>query len=268
MLVERFPSSIVTSLAAFGILCLAGLAEAAQQRAIDSNTDEVLIGRIYQKDSNLQHLLFNFRRTASRSGDEIQVTRTYTYPDGRTAAIEKAIYRDGKLSSHELEEKQIDAHGQAEVHGDAWEGGGQISFSYSKDSETHTDVEDLKAGTVVNDDIVPYTLAHWDELMQGKKVSLQFIVIPRTETVGFELVKSGETTWKGKPAVIIEMVPASFFVRLVVDPMYLTVVKNTHRVVKYEGRVTPKIKENGEWTDLDAVMVFPGNARARDPQQN
>jgi hypothetical protein len=44
---------------------------------------------------------------------------------------------------------------------------------------------------------------------------------------------------------------------LVVDPVYFTVVKENRRVVKYEGRVTPKIEANGEWQDLDAVMVFP-----------
>lgn len=255
-MLNKFSSSVVC-LAAFGVLCLSGLAGAGQEHPIGSHADEVLIGKIYQKDSNLQHLLFNFRRTARHSGNEIYVTRTYTYPDGRTAAIEKATYHDDRLVSYQLLEKQIDAHGQAEIHGDAWKGRGRISFRYVKNGETYTDVEDLEASTVVNDDIGPYMLAHWDELMQGKAVFLRYIVIPRTQTVGFNLVKSDEATWKGKPAVIIKMVPASFLVRLVVDPVFFTVVKDSRHVVKYEGRTTPKIKENGEWKDLDAVMVFP-----------
>jgi hypothetical protein len=53
------------------------------------------------------------------------------------------------------------------------------------------------------------------------------------------------------------MIPSSFFARLVVDPIYSTVQKDARQVVKYEGRITPKIKESGEWKDLDAVMVFP-----------
>jgi hypothetical protein len=267
-MLNKISSSVVVSLAAFGVLCLSGPAGAGQEHPIGSYADEVLLGKIYQRDSNLQHLLFNFRRTASRSGNEIYVTRTYTYPDGRTAAIEKATYRDDRLVSYRLMEKQIVAHGQAEIHGDAWKGRGRISFRYVKNGETYTDVEDLEASTVVNDNIVSYMLAHWDELMEGKEVYFRYIVIARTQTVGFNLVKSGEATWKGKPAVIIKMVPSSFFVRLVVDPMYFTVEKDSHHVVKYEGRTTPKIKENGEWKDLDAVMVFPGSAKERESQQN
>ncbi len=93
--------------------------------------------------------------------------------------------------------------------------------------------------------------------MRGKEIYLRYVVIPRTQTVGFNLVKSGETTWKGQPAVIIEMVPSSFFIRLVVEPMYFTMEKATRRVVRFEGLTTPKIKENGEWEYLDGVMIFP-----------
>jgi hypothetical protein len=256
-MLNKILGSVVVSLAALGLLCLPGPAGADQKHPMGSDAEEVLIGKIYQKDSNLQHLLFKFRRTASHSGDETYVTRTYTYPDGRTAAIEKVTYRDGRLVSFRLMEKQIDAHGRAEIHGDAWKGSGRISFRYVKNGETYTDVEDLEASTVVNDDIVPYMQAHWDELMQGKEVYLRYIVIPRTQTVGFNLVKSDDATWKGKPAVIIKMVPAGFLVRLVVDPVFFTAEKDSHHVVKYEGRTTPKIQENGEWKDLDAVMVFP-----------
>lgn len=238
------------------LLCLSGTTGAEQARVDGSHTDEVLIGKIYQKDSNLQHLLFNFRRTASRVGNKIHVTRTYTHPDGRTAAVEKAIYDNHRLISYTLIEKQIAAHGRAEIHGDARAGSGKISFRYEKDGETYTNVEDLEAATVVNDNIVPYLQAHWDELMQGGEVSLRYIVIPRTRTVGFNMIKSGETTWQGEPAVIIKMIPSSWFISLVVDPVYFTVEKDNRQVVKYEGRVTPKIEENGEWQDLDAVMVF------------
>lgn len=241
---------------AFALFCLYKPAGAEQARIDGRHMDEVLIGKIYEKDSNLQDLLFNFRRTARRAGDLIHVTRTYAYPGGRTAAIEKATYNDHRLVSYTLIEKQIGARGRAEIQGDAQAGSGKISFRYEKDGETYTNVEDLASATVVNDNIVPYLRAHWDELMQGKEVESHYIVIPRTRTVGFNLIKSGETTWHGKPAVIIKMLPSSWFISLVVDPVYFTVVKDNRQVVKYEGRVTPKIEENGEWQDLDAVMLF------------
>jgi hypothetical protein len=261
-MLDKVLNPLAVAVTAFAIIILSGLVGADQKQPAPSgsNAGQVLLGKIYQKGSNLQRLLFNFRKTQFRSGNEIYVTRTYTYPDGRTAAIEKATYQNGSLLAYRLIEEQINAYGKAEIQGDAWKGKGRISFKYVKDDETYTNVEDLEASTVVNDNIVSYMLGYWDTLMHGEEVFLRYIVIPRTQTVGFNLVKSGESTWRGKPAVIIKMEPASFFIRLVVDPVYFTVDKDTHHVVKYEGRVTPKIKAHGEWTDLDAVMVFPKKA--------
>jgi hypothetical protein len=45
--------------------------------------------------------------------------------------------------------------------------------------------------------------------------------------------------------------------------MYFTVEKDSHRVVKYEGIVTPKVKKNGEWTNLEAVMVLQRTPRVQ-----
>lgn len=249
----RIPSPAAAMLVMF----LFSVSDGAEQARVDvSHVDQALTGKIYQQDSNLQDLLFNFRRTASHEGSRVLVTRIYTYPDGRTAAIEKVTYDNRRLVSYTLIEKQIDAHGRAEIQGDARAGTGRISFSYEKDGETYTNVEDLEVATVVNDNIVPYLHAHWDELMQGREVYLRYLVIPRTRTVGFNMIKSGETTWQGKPAVIIKMSPSNWFISLVVDPVYFTVKTDNRRVVRYEGRVTPKIEENGEWKDLDAVTVF------------
>lgn len=252
-MITKISSSVVLAVV---ILGLSGRTGAEPARDTGSSIDEVLTGKIYQQDSSLQHLLFNFRRTAHREGDELRVTRTYTYPDGRTAAVEKAIYDNQSLIAYELIEKQIGARGRAEIDGDAQAGSGKISFRYVKDGETYTSEEDLEAATVVNDNIVPYLHAHWDELMQGREVYLRYVVLPRTRTVGFNMIKAGETAWQGNPAVIIKMVPSSWVISLVVDPVYFTLEKNSRQVVQYEGRTTPKIEENGEWKDLDAVMVF------------
>ncbi len=253
-MISKISSCVTLTLA---LVCLHGHVDAAQAGIGGNRADEVLIGKIYEKGSNLQELLFGFRRTADRVGDNIQVTRVYTYPDGRTAAIEKATYNQRRLVSYTLIENQINAWGRAEIHGDAQTGRGTISFHYQKNGEINANVENFESATVVNDNIVPYLQAHWDALMQGREVEAHYIVIPRTRTVEFTMAKSGETTWQGKPAIIIEMAPSSWFISLLVEPVYFTVVKENRRVVKYVGRVTPKIEADGEWHDLDAVMVFP-----------
>src|SRR3712207_8545095 len=113
-LLDKATSPVAVLLAATSILCLSGPVTASKQHPIGRHAQQVLLGKIYQKGSNLQRLLFNFRRTQFRSGNEIYVTRTYTYPDGRTAAIEKATYQNGSLIAYRLIEEQINAYGKAE----------------------------------------------------------------------------------------------------------------------------------------------------------
>lgn len=222
---------------------------------IESHADQVLIGRVYSQGEN-QKLLYNFRRTATRKGSGLHITRTYTYPGGRIAAVEKATYHNGNLVSYTLEERQIGAHGSLKIDGNGFAGQGKVSFSYTDDGSTRTNTEQLSGPTVINDDITAYMQAHWDELMAGKTLNVRYLVIPRLETVGFSLSKAGEDNWSGRQVVNVKMDPSSFFIGLIVAPVYFTFDKNTGEIIQYTGRTTPKIKKNGEWQPLDAVTAL------------
>jgi len=106
--------------------------------------------------------------------------------------------------------------------------------------------------------MIPYfVLSHWEELMNGATVKFRFIVLQRAETIGFNLVKESETTWHGKPVVILRMEPTSVVIAQLVEPVRFTVEKAPdHRILQYVGRTTPKIKKGNKWEDLDAVSVF------------
>lgn len=224
--------------------------------AAGDHANEVLVGRVYSQGSKQPQLLYNFRRTATRNGEELDITRTYTYPDGRVAAVETATYRNGDLVSYQLNEKQIGAHGSLKIDGDAFAGQGTVKFSYTNGGNTKTSTENLSGPTVINDDITDYMQAHWSDLMAGQTLNVRYLVIPRLETVGFSLTKSGEDNWNGRQVVHIKMDPSSFFIGLLVDPVYFTFDKNTGEIIQYTGRTTPKIKKNGEWQPLDAVTAL------------
>jgi hypothetical protein len=64
-------------------------------------------------------------------------------------------------------------------------------------------------------------------------------------------------TYQGKAAVIIKMSASSFIIAALVDPLFFTMEKDgEHRVLQYDGRTTPKLKDGTKWKDLDAVTVF------------
>jgi hypothetical protein len=218
---------------------------------------QVLTGKIWARDTSHPQLLFKFRRTADKSDGETHVVRTYTYPDGRVAAVEKATYRSGKLATYSVQEKQTGAHGRLKIKGDAIAGQGKVTFHYvSAGGDKDSDSETLDAPTVINETIIGYIHDHFKALMAGKSLDIRYMVIPRVETVGFTLSKSGEDNWNGRQVVNIKMDASSFFIRLAVDPVYFTFDAKTGALIQYTGRATPKIRKDGDWKALDAVTSF------------
>ena len=226
---------------------------------------KLLSGTIYEKNSDRKAVLYKFKRTVSRSGPALNVVREFTYPDGKVAARERAVYAGDQLVSCELEELQISARGTAKVLRDPkGKARGEISFEYVTDpnssGKTKLNTELLRPDTLVNDMIAPFLLAHWGDLMKGEVVKCRYLALARAETVGFSFVKQSESIWQGKPAVIIKMSATSFIIAALVDPMFFTMEKDgEHRVLQYDGRTTPKIKDGNKWKDLDAVTVFDLN---------
>ncbi|MBI2928831.1 MAG: hypothetical protein HYY24_24475 [Verrucomicrobia bacterium] len=233
----------------------------APANTLDYGEPKLLTGTIYEPGSNPPKVLFKFRRTATRSGSTIRVLREYNDPDGTPAARERVVYEADKLATYELEELQIDGKGSATRRKDPKTDKEKICFEYIKGrapgAKKQVSNEALQKDALLNDTIAPFLAGHWEALMHGQPVKFRYIVIPRTETVGFKLVKESETTWQGKPAVRIKMEPTSVVIAALVDPLFFTVEKEgEHRVLEYAGRTTPKIKVGNKWKDLDALTVF------------
>jgi hypothetical protein len=219
----------------------------------------LLTGTIYAQDS--KNALFKFKRTATRSGSKISVVREFTYPDGRPAARERALYDGDNLVSFALEELQIGAAGSATFHRERGNPlKGTIEFEYAKDvssgAKPKTSTEALRNDTLIADMVGPFLASHWAELASGQRVKCRYLVVPRRETVGFTFIKESETTYQGHKAVILRMEATSPIIARLVDPLHFTIEQaGPHRVFQFFGRMTPKIRVGNAWEDLDALMV-------------
>jgi hypothetical protein len=262
---QRLAGAMGAALLALG--CSGNLAAAPGETAVPSQAGAIdyfappsLAGTIYAEDSELKQVLFTFRRTATRSNSTIQVTREYLSPEGKVAARELVTYQGDRLVRCELEVLQTGARAKAEVRPDpSGRGEAQIQFEYAKarDAKPKTDHEELKVNTLCGDMIATFIAAHWDKLMAGSAVPFRFVALERAETVGFKLVKVGETTRGGKAAVRIKMEPTSLIIAALVKPLYFTFEQSgEHRILEYAGRTTPKLNKDGKWKDLDAVTVY------------
>jgi hypothetical protein len=218
----------------------------------------LLTGTVYARGSNRP--LFKFERVAQRSGSTLKVQRNYDYADGKPAARERAVYEGDELVLFELVDLQTGARGNARIRRDAnHPEKNRIDFEYTVKSgdRPKTRNEALREDTLIGDMVGPFVVSRYDALSRGEKVRCRYIVVPRSETVGFTFVKDSESTWQGHKMLVVKMEASSRLIAALVDPLFFTMEENApHRVVQYIGRTTPKIQVGGKWKDFDAVTVF------------
>ena len=221
---------------------------------------DFLSGTIYAKGSDEKSPLFTFTRKASRSGSTLNVLREFAYPDGKLASRQRLVYEGNDLVSIELEELQIGAQGSAKITvGPSEPKKHVISFQYGKTTggRSRSTQETVRGDALTDDMVGPFLTSHWDNLSKGEALKCRYISIPRGETVGFTFTKDSESQWHGQQVVVIKMAPSSMVIAALVNPLYFMVEKQgAHRVLRYTGRTTPKIKVGNKWSDLDAVTVF------------
>jgi hypothetical protein len=220
-----------------------------------------LTGRIFPKISDRKAYAFKFTRQATRSGQNLQVLREYSYPDGTMAARERLSYQGDDLISYQLEELQSNSGGRAILQRDPLvPQRDRILFEYSDDlSSRRTKIasEPLHPNTLVNDMVGPFLLSHWPELRDGKEIKCRYIVVPRRETVGFTFKRQHSRPGDPPDTVRVKMEASSPIIAALVEPLsFLIEEKPPHHVLEYQGRTTPKIRSGLGWKDFDAVTVF------------
>lgn len=223
-------------------------------------------GTLYAKSSPKADPLFLFARTAEEQGSIIRARLHYNYVDGRPAVREQVTYDGGRLVSYAEQNLQNGSHGEARIE----HTGGKLAVHFSfTPSGAHAsarhNLEYVAADdgeVIVDDNLVPFMLRHWNALEHGKKVGFRYVVVSRTETVACDLTKAGTTSWNGVPAIDIAMAPSGFFAGMLVDPVHFIVEQAApHHVLAYRGRTMPKVRHDGAWKNLEAVTVFQWKPR-------
>jgi hypothetical protein len=97
-----------------------------------------------------------------------------------------------------------------------------------------------------------YLAQRWDQLSSGTAVKVQFGIFEIMRTIAFELKKEGETNQVLK----VQMRPANFFIRLLVDPIHLDFDKVTKRLVHYSGRTPLRRNRDGKLKPWDAEIIY------------
>lgn len=242
-----------------------GLAEDATNETVmvDVAGPARFTGTLYEIGSQRKNVLYHFERTATRSGATVQVHRLFTTPGGSLAAVESVLYVSNCLVAYHMKEFQANLTGTVKIEPDlARPGQKKIIVGYGKGLlPEQGELQTLKPDTLIDDNLYPFMLAHWDDLMRGEVIKFRFVSIEWRRTFNFQLVKTGETEVDGKACELISMKPTGFMLEKMVNPLIFTVEKAApHMMFSYIGRTTPRVKKGDSWKYLDAETVFDPDA--------
>jgi hypothetical protein len=207
-------------------------------------------------------VLFQYRRSAVRDGALIQVEQLFLSPDGATACREHIQYRNGQLVSYATEDLRAEARGVITIDADPKKPRKErvlLEQVQGRDSGAKTirGVENYQTNMLICDTIYPFILAHWDEILHGTAVKFRLISLDPPTTFGFKVVKQSETTWRGRPVLVVKMEPANLILSHLVHPIFFSIeLAAPHRVFSYTGRITPRDKVGGAWKFVEAEAVF------------
>ncbi len=207
-------------------------------------------GRLYEKGSNRTKVLFTNQNSDLVEGGGHVGRTVFKDPEGHEVVIEETRWGPQGLESFSVDQLQTGEKGSVRLTKD------KALFSWVKDGKTKTAEESHPDNFLVPGELASYVHAHWAELQKGEAVHVRLAVLERLETVGFKFVKGRDVTVAGRKAVVITMSASAFFIGFVVKPLSFTFSEDGVAIYEIDGRISPKLKRDGSWVDVEAESVF------------
>ncbi len=181
-------------------------------------------------------------RTQMSKADGTKVQREVTVYDAQTLALisfEREDFLTGRL------EKMSKTGGKV-----------VISFKEDRGEDVETEELDWEDNMALTLTIVPLLQRNWKTILAGEEVEIQLLVPSRQDTVTFDLEKDSLAKVGGREVTVVVMEPDSFFIRVLVDPLYFYLDNAApHRLLEYTGRVSVK-DDDGDDLDLRAEYTY------------
>ncbi|MDD2565065.1 MAG: hypothetical protein PHU27_12700 [Salinivirgaceae bacterium] len=155
------------------------------------------------------------------------ISPQYSLEDHRTGAYEAVTNRSGKFL---------------------------IQYKENRDAETISESITVPDPAVVDGGFNYFVKSKWNQLMQGETVGFNYISTARQEYYRFQLTIDKSSSNRSSNLVLVKMEPTNYFLRALLDPIYITYNKNTRRIVQYSGISNIKDKEGKTQV---AVLTYP-----------
>ncbi len=222
---------------------------AALPRSITERGDAVYQGRVFPLHGSAAAPTYVYERRVAAS-DDGAVISTHVTRDlaGRVQLAESATHSpDYALSEYTLHADQRGRSGSVQVRAD------EVLLRIRDESGERTRVAARAGDVVAGPTLVGHVVRHLPKLMAGRSIEVQMVVLDRLETIGFALERVDA---QRSDQTRIKMSATNFLYRLAIDPIYFTFERATQKLVRLEGRVPPKVLDDGELKDFDARVEY------------
>jgi hypothetical protein len=212
-----------------------------------------LKGSLYKLGSKWQEKLYTWEM---KTCADVWTSRYYRL-DGTLAVEERTLFAGRRLAEYSYVRHTIGESASVKVSGQ------QLEFKYARADQRKAETLTTSGVFVTGPAVFAFIEQHLQDLLAGKELELDFGVLDRLDYFTFEL--SGKRGPGGNTS-IIKVRAASPFVRMVIDPIYVTLSKEGRfRGIAGRSIVMEKIGEKRVPIDADLVVESEAPAQCAPP---
>jgi hypothetical protein len=217
-------------------------------RAASATPDLQLKGTLYKLGSNRQKKLYTWEMTTCAN---VWTSRYYRL-DGTLAVEDRTLFAGKRLAEYSYVRHTIGESASVKVSGQ------ELQFKYVLADQQKTETSTTKGVFLTGPAVFAFIEQHLGELLSGKDFEFKFGVLDRLDYFTFQL--SGERGPGGNTSRI-QIRATSPFVRMAIDPIYVTLSKEG-RFRGIAGRSIVMEKSGGKYIPIDADLVVESEAPA------
>jgi hypothetical protein len=210
-------------------------------------------GTYYRRDAPATRAqLFWYERRSRDEGGLLRSTHTHHRLDGRVVLRQSALHSAKYgLQSFESDHQQTGVSARAQVLG-----AGKVRLSRKSGSEQETVLLEHDHPLVVGPTLYGMMLEHWNLLVSGRSVIVDYLSIERLDTYAFEIrrVQSDART------TTFELAPRGLLLSLLVSPLRVVFLTAQRQVLRYEGPSPVLLELNGDRESFDARIEYSESA--------
>ena len=203
-------------------------------------------GTAYDIDSEKMLYREQHRINVNEAGEYLSSEVRYSGLDGNIIAIKTLDFSKSQtMPQLTFIDKRVDSNIKVDpLNGDA-QNTVRI-FSERGEARKLSQVKiSSSASSIIDAGFDLFVIKNWQPLLAGKTIGMDFLALTRAQYIGFEL-EAVSSKGRSDGLLVLSLRPSSFFIRLLMDPIYLTYDINSRRLLRFEGLTNIENVEGGQ----------------------